>query len=88
MWLRVGIELGAYCSSLVREENSFAPANLQMNVNISFATRAIRMLNYGAIAPVFFLYLEELGYSATDTGVLLTAILLGHLVITLYLSTR
>jgi len=46
------------------------------------------MFNYGAIAPIFFLYLDSLGYSATTIGGLLTAILLGDLVITLYLSTR
>jgi MFS family permease len=46
------------------------------------------MFNYGAIAPVFFLYLTELSFSEQAIGALLTAILLGDLVITLYLSTR
>lgn len=55
---------------------------------LSFVTRALRMFNYGAIAPVFFLYLLELGYSEVSIGALLSAILVGDLVITLYLSTR
>jgi MFS family permease len=55
---------------------------------ISFLTRFLRMFNYGAIAPVFFLYMLELGFSEVETGALLTAILVGDLVITLYLSTR
>ena len=58
------------------------------NVCIAFLTRCIRMVNYGAISPVFFLYLSKLGYSSLDTGLLLTLILLGDLIITLYLSTH
>ena len=58
------------------------------DVTIAFLTRALRMFNYGAIAPVFFLYLTELSFSEQSIGALLTAILLGDLVITLYLSTR
>ena len=38
------------------------------DVLISFATRIIRMINYGAIAPVFFLYLSALGFSTTLIG--------------------
>ena len=58
------------------------------NVRVAFVTRSIRMVNYGAIAPVFFLYLDAQGFSSVLTGALITAILLGDLVITLYLSTR
>ena len=35
------------------------------------------MLNYGAIAPVFFLYCLACGLSELQTGALLTAILVG-----------
>lgn len=55
---------------------------------LAFVTRFLRMFNYGAIAPVFFLYMVELGFSELETGILLTSILVGDLVITLYLSTR
>ena len=58
------------------------------NVRVAFLARSIRMANYGAIAPVFYLYLDALGFSSVLIGALLTAILLGDLVITLYLSTR
>ena len=46
------------------------------------------MFAYGAIAPVFFLYCLAVGLREFETGILLTAILAGDLVITLYLSTR
>lgn len=62
--------------------------NALYNVRASFVTRGIRMINYGGISPIFFLYLTKLGYSSFEVGFLLTAILLGDLVITLYLSTR
>ena len=55
---------------------------------VAFATRALRMLNYGAIAPVFFLYCLQLGLSEVETGTLLTCILVGDLAITLWLTTR
>ena len=55
---------------------------------LAFATRILRMFNYGAIAPVFFLYCLEIGISEVQTGVLLTGILVGDLFITLWLSTR
>ena len=58
------------------------------DVVLSFLTRFLRMFSYGGIAPVFFLYLTELAFSEQSIGALLTAILLGDLVITLYLSTR
>ena len=58
------------------------------NVKVAFLTRCIRMVSYGAISPVFLNYLSAIGFSGLQTGVLLTGILLGDLVITLYLSTR
>jgi MFS family permease len=65
-----------------------APSLWPRDVVIAFLTRAIRMVNYGMISPVFFLFLNARGFSPTKIGALLTAILLGDLVITLYLSTR
>lgn len=46
------------------------------------------MFNYGAITPVLFLYCKEIGLSELQTGVLISLILAGDLVITLFLSTR
>jgi len=46
------------------------------------------MLNYGSITPVLFLYCKEIGLSELQTGVLISLILAGDLVITLFLSTR
>lgn len=46
------------------------------------------MLGYGAIGPVFFLYMIAQGLSTTKTGALLTCVLVGDLFITLYLTTR
>ena len=54
----------------------------------AFMSRFLRMFNYGAISPVFYLYLTRIGFSTIDVGTLLTAILCGDLVITLWLSTR
>ena len=55
---------------------------------VSFLTKMLRMFAFGAIAPVLFLYMIEVGFTPFETGVLLTAILLGDLVITLFMSTR
>lgn len=54
----------------------------------AFVTRFLRMFNYGALAPVFYLYLTRIGFSSIESGTMLTAILCGDLVITLWLSTR
>ena len=54
----------------------------------AFIARFLRMFNYGAISPVFYLYLTRIGFSTLQVGSLLTAILCGDLVITLWLSTR
>lgn len=45
------------------------------------------MFSYGSLAVVLFLYLEELGFSEFQIGQLLTYILLGDLVITMWLTT-
>ena len=54
----------------------------------AFITRFLRMFNYGALAPVFYLYLTRIGFSLIESGTMLTAILCGDLVLTLWLSTR
>src|SRR5262245_54657588 len=53
-----------------------------------FAARFVRLFAYGALSVVLVLYLVGLGLSESDTGVLLTATLLGDTLVSLYLTTR
>jgi MFS family permease len=53
-----------------------------------FATRFIRLFAYGALSVVLVFYLVGLGLSASETGLLLTATLIGDTVVSLYLTTR
>ncbi|MBA2302726.1 MAG: MFS transporter [Acidobacteria bacterium] len=53
-----------------------------------FATRFIRLFAYGALAVVLVFYLVGLGLSESQTGLLLTATLIGDTVLSLYLTTR
>lgn len=54
---------------------------------ILFITRSLRLFSYGSLAVVLFLYLAELGFTEFQIGQLLTYILLGDLVITMWLTT-
>src|SRR4051812_30438352 len=53
-----------------------------------FATRFVRLFAYGALSVVLVLYLVGLGLSESETGVLLTATLLGDTLVSLYLTTQ
>jgi MFS family permease len=53
-----------------------------------FATRFIRLFAYGALSVVLVLYLVGLGLSEAETGILLTATLLGDTLISLVLTTQ
>ena len=53
-----------------------------------FATRFVRLFAYGALSVVLVLYLVGLGFSEADTGVLLTATLMGDTLVSLYLTTQ
>jgi MFS family permease len=53
-----------------------------------FATRFIRLFAYGALSVVLVFYLLGLGLSESQTGLLLTATLVGDTAISLYLTTR
>lgn len=53
-----------------------------------FATRFLRLFAYGALSIVLVLYLVGLGLSEAETGVVLTATLLGDTLVSLYLTTR
>lgn len=53
-----------------------------------FAARSLRLFAYGALSVVLVLYLVSLGLSDVQTGLLLTATLLGDTVLSLYLTTQ
>jgi MFS family permease len=53
-----------------------------------FATRFVRLFAYGALSVVLVLYLVGLGFSEADTGLLLTATLVGDTLVSLYLTTQ
>ena len=53
-----------------------------------FATRFVRLLAYGALSVVLVFYLVGLGLSEAQTGLLLTATLIGDTAVSLLLTTR
>jgi MFS family permease len=53
-----------------------------------FLTRFVRLFAYGALSIVLVLYLVGLGLSEPETGMLLSATLLGDTLVSLYLTTR
>ena len=53
-----------------------------------FLTRFVRMFSYGALSVVLVFYLTGLGFSESQTGMLLTLTLLGDTVVSLFLTTQ
>ena len=53
-----------------------------------FATRSLRMFGYGFLAVVLVLYLDALGLSGGEIGLLLTLTLLGDAAVSLWLTTH
>jgi MFS family permease len=53
-----------------------------------FATRFIRLFAYGSLSVVLVFYLVGLGLSESQTGLLLTATLVGDTAVSLFLTTR
>ncbi|HEY1302206.1 MAG TPA: MFS transporter [Vicinamibacterales bacterium] len=53
-----------------------------------FATRSIRLFAYGGLSIVLVLYLVSLGLTESEVGLLLTGVLLGDTVISLFLTTQ
>jgi MFS family permease len=53
-----------------------------------FGTRFVRLFAYGALSVILVFYLVGLGLTSSQTGVLLTATLVGDTLISLYLTTR
>jgi predicted MFS family arabinose efflux permease len=60
----------------------------QRDIALLFAARCVRMGGYGLLAVVVVLYLDAVGLSGGEIGLLLTATLLGDAVISLWLTTH
>lgn len=58
------------------------------NVTLLFVARALRMFGYGFLAVVLVLYLDGLGLSGAEIGLLLALTLLGDAAVSLWLTTR
>jgi len=63
-------------------------ASLSRDARLLFATRSLRLFAYGGLSVVLVFYLVALGLSESDTGLVLTATLLGDTLVSLYLTTR
>ena len=59
---------------------------MDRDVALLFVTRAIRMFGYGLLAVVLVLYLDALGLSAAEVGLLLALTLLGDAAVSLWLN--
>lgn len=64
-----------------------ALAALTRDGRVLFATRFIRLFAYGALSVVLLLYLTQLGFSETKSGLLMTLTLLGDTAISLWITT-
>jgi MFS family permease len=58
------------------------------DVALLFAARAVRLFGYGLLAVVLVLYLDAIGLTAGEIGVLLALTLLGDAAISLWLTTH
>ncbi len=63
-------------------------AGRRRDVSLLFATRSLRMFGYGFLAVVLVLYLDALGLTGGEVGVLLALTLLGDAAISLWLTTH
>jgi len=61
---------------------------LTRNGNILFITRIARMFGYGFLSVVLILYLEQVGLSQVQIGLLLTLTLIGDTIISLWITTN
>ncbi len=60
----------------------------QRDIALLFITRSVRMFGYGLLAVVVVLYLDAVGLSGAEIGLLLTLTLLGDAAISLWLTTH
>src|SRR6476661_215916 len=58
------------------------------DVTLLFAARSVRMFGYGLLAVVLVLYLDAIGLSGGEIGLLLALTLLGDAAISLWLTTH
>jgi MFS family permease len=65
-----------------------APARLNPDVRLLFATRMVRLFAYGLLSVVLVLHLAAAGLAESQVGLLLTLTLLGDAAISLYITTR
>ncbi len=62
--------------------------SLNQDAWLLFVTRFIRLFAYGSLSVILIFYLISLGLSESQTGVLLTLILVGDIAVSLFLTTR
>ena len=74
-------------AAYTRREDVHPPYTKQMNINILFATRIIRLFCYGFLSVVLALYLSETGLTEQQIGLLFTFTLVGDAGISLWLTT-
>ena len=63
-------------------------AGRRRDISLLFATRSLRMFGYGFLAVVLVLYLDALGLTGGEVGILLALTLLGDAAISLWLTTH
>ena len=61
---------------------------VQRDIALLFVTRSVRMFGYGLLAVVVVLYLDAVGFTGTEIGLLLALTLLGDAAISLWLTTH
>ena len=61
---------------------------LSSDGNFLFITRIVRMFGYGFLSVVLVLYLEQVGLSQVQIGLLLTLTLIGDTIISLWITTN
>ncbi len=61
---------------------------LTPDVGFLFVTRIARMFGYGFLSVVLVLYLDQVGLSETQIGLLLTLTLIGDTIISLWITTN
>ena len=74
----------------IRLPNSFRTAvlNLAPEGRLLFLTRSIRLFSYGSLSVILVFYLTGLGLSESQSGLLLTLILLGDTAVSLWMTTQ
>jgi len=70
--------------------NSFRTAvlNLAPEGGLLFVTRFIRLFSYGSLSVILVFYLTGIGLSESQSGLLLTLILLGDTAVSLWMTTQ